>query len=295
MFLKKLINRLTLMPTGPIDVQPNSVFFQPPVHVAQNVEKSLAITTVCLDHPITTEQRIHPPRDVQANTMLARCWDLQPFPFLRPSTTQSRMHCKTRFILKHDGFSGLKGLQFFLKPSGISVLRGSLLADTRSLLASFDTQDNASSAGLVEPSGLFQRIASNELPPSVHPTVHGSNQILSETSLSVPQEPVVSSVPSAKAFPLVVWASRTLNLLCLRRVSNGSGSFGSIPRPLLSILDVALLALREAQLSLYRPRRLVLHRRLPIIVFLWRLYALSSMWGFSYPYDNKNILHCHFI
>jgi hypothetical protein len=38
-----------------------------------------------------------------------------------------------------------------------------------------------------------------------------------------------------------------------------------------------------------------LHRRLPIIVFLWRLYALSSMWGFSYPHDNKNILHCHFI
>lgn len=295
MFFKKLINRFTLMPAGPIDIQPNSVSFQPHVKVAQHVEESLSITPLCLNHTIAPKQRIDPARDIQADTMLACRGNLQTFSFLRPTSTQSRVHRKSCFILEHDGLVWREGLKFFLNPSGISVLLGSVLEDTNNLPSLADNQDGASIVGLVAPSGLSRRNALDESPPLARPTVHGSIQIPAETSLSVLRAPFVSSALTVKSFPLWAWVSRTLNRLCSPRESNGSNSSGSTRTPRLSTLGVALQALKEGPLSLYRSKLPVFDRLWLIIVLYWRLYALNSMWGFSCPYNNKFILQYHFI
>jgi hypothetical protein len=295
MRFKKLINRFTLVPAGTIDIQPNSVSFQPPVKVAQNVEKSLSITPLCLDHTIASKQRIDPAGDIQADTMLACRGNLQTFSFLRPPSAQSRMHRKSRFILKYDGLVWLEGLKFFLTPAGISVLLGSVLEDTNNLPALADTQDGASIVGLVAPLSLFRRIALDESPPLARPTVHGLIQIPAETSLSVLQGSVVSSALTVKSFPLWAWVSKTLHRLCSPRESNGSSSSESSRTPQLSTLDVALQVLKEGRLSLYRSKLPVFDQLWLVIVLYWRLYALNSMWGSSCPYNNKFIQYCHFI
>ena len=295
MFLKKLINRFTLMPAGTIDIQPNSISFQPPVKVAQHVEESLSITPLCLNHTIAPKQRIDPAGDIQADTMLACRGNLQPFSFLCPTSTQSRMHSKSCFILKHDGLVWLERLKFFLTPSGISVLLDFALEDTNNLPSLADNQDGASIVGLVAPSGLFRRNALDESLPLARPTVHGLIQIPAETSLSVLKVPFVSSALTVKSFPIWAWVSRTLNRLYSLRESNGSSSSGSTRTPRLSTLGVALQALKEGRLSLYRSKLPVFDRLLLTIVLYSPLYALNSMWGFSCPYDNKFILQCHFI
>ncbi len=283
------------MPTGPINIQPNSISFKPPIKMTQNIEESLSITSFCLNHTIASEQRINPTRDIQTDTMLACRRNLQTFPFLRPTTTQSRVHRESCLILEDDGFIRLKGLKFFLKPSEISVLLGSVLEDTSNLPALDDIQDGASIVGLVVPSCLFQRNALDESLTLAHPTVRGLIQIPLETSPNVLQVLFGLSALTVKFFLLWAWVSRTLCHLCLLRESNDLGSFGLIRIPRLSIQGVVLPALKEGRLSLCQSMRLVFDRLLPIIVLYWRLYALNLMWGFSCPQYNEHSLHCHFI
>ena len=295
MFFKKSFDRLASMPASPVDIKPNGVSFKPFTKVAQKFKKSFSIAPFCLNHAVTSKQRIDPSGDIQADTMLAGCGNLKTFSFLRPAPAKSGVHRESCLILEHDCLFWPKRLKFFLKPSGIFELLDPVLEDKNNSLSLTDSQDDASSAGLAAPSGLFRKTVSDESQPLARPTEPDLNQIPAETSLSVPQAPLESLLPIAKVSPAWAWVLRTLNHLCLPRESIGLNSSGSTLVPRLSIPDVALQAPEARRLSLCLSKPLVFARLMLINVLSWPLYALRLMWDFSCPHINIKKPLCHFI
>src|SRR4030043_1978492 len=205
MVFKKFFDGIASMPAGPVDIKPKGVSLKPSIKVAQKVGKPFSSPPFCLNHAIASQQRIDPPRDIQADTMLAGRGNLKTLSFLRPAPAQPGVHRKACLILEYNGLFGPQGLKFFLKPAGTSGLLGFVfeVKNTSSLLT--NNPNDASSVGLAAPSGLSRKTASDELQPLAHPIESGLNQIPAETSLSVPPAPLESLSLTVKAFPILAW------------------------------------------------------------------------------------------
>jgi len=89
MLFKKLFDGIASVPAGPVDIKPNGISFKPSIKVAQKFEKPFSIPPICLNHAIAPKQRIDPPRDIQADTMLAGRGNLKTLSFLRPAPAKS--------------------------------------------------------------------------------------------------------------------------------------------------------------------------------------------------------------
>jgi len=295
MFFKKLFDGIASVPAGPVDIKPNGISFKPSIEMAQNFKEAFSVTPFCLNHAVASKQRIYPPGDIQANTMLAGCGNLKPFPFFRPAPADPRVHCKACLILKHYCLFCSQRVKFFLKSSGISGLLGFALEDKNNSLSLTDNPNDASSVGLAAPSGLFRKIVSDESQPLARPTEPDLNRIPAETSLSVPPAFFESLSLIAKVFPAWAWVSRTLSRLYSLRESIGSSSSESTLTPRLSIQDVALQAPKARRLSLCLSKLLVFVRLMLINALSWPLYALKLVWDFSCPHINIKKPLCHFI
>jgi hypothetical protein len=120
MFAEKLLHRVSLMPTRPIDIKPDGIALQPSIEVPKHLEESLPITFACLNHAVPTQQWGHPSRNVEPQPMLTRGGNAQALPPFNPTPTQSRVQAKARLVLEDYGFPLSQRLKFFLKPYGIS-------------------------------------------------------------------------------------------------------------------------------------------------------------------------------
>jgi hypothetical protein len=269
------------MPAGLIHIQPDGVALQTPIKMSQNLDKSLTITPFGLNHPIPTQQRSHPSRNVQTFSMLAGSGHPQPLANASPTATQARMQGKPCLVLKDHCFFGTQGLKFFLKPSETAWSPPCELEDRHSRLASTGTPADASSAELASPLALGQTAALGAPPRWAHPNEHGLNRTLPGSFLSERQAPSACWTLTESADPTEFEAEAQLNRLGSRNESSGSSSSELSPRPRLSILAFAPQLPTTGQQSLFQSRPQEWSgRKLEVDLFGPR-HVLKLRWGFS--------------
>jgi len=171
-----------LVPTGPIDIQPNRIPSELAIEMSQTLQESLPVALGNTEHALSSQQGSHPTEDVQPFTMLASGWDSQSFSSFSPTSTRPGMEAKARFILKDDRSLGPQITKFFLKPYGTSEHPWLWPVNTNNSPVSPYTQADASSVAPVESLSLSQADALNAPPMSAHPNEPDLAQTLTGTS-----------------------------------------------------------------------------------------------------------------
>jgi len=254
MFVEKVFYRFSLVPTCPIDIKPDGIALQPSIEMAQHLEESFPITFARLNHTVATQQRGHPPRNVQPQPVLTGGDNAQTLPPFSPTSTQPRMQAKTRLVLEHHRLSSSQRFKFFLKPCETCGPLQLSPVDKYNRPASADSLGDASTSEPALPLGLSPSGALSGSPKSAHPTVLDLTRSPAATSLGGPQWSFASS-------PLSQWACRAsvsvvmpANPLGSPHGSNDSNSSALDPRLPLSILDAAPLKPKARRQSLSLPR-----------------------------------------
>ena len=288
MLSKELPDRITPMPTCSVNIQPDSVTTKLAIKVSQHFEKTFSVAAFRLDHPGTTQKRSHPSGNIQPFLMLAGCRNFQSLSDKRPAATKSRMHGKTAFVLKNNGFFRTQRFEFFLGSWQTSLHPRPLLGERHGWLASNDTRADASNTGLDGLSVLSRTGAVNGLPKWGHPTEHD----LIRTSGAIPPDAVLTerrSSASSEPDGQSAFSGQGLRRRpCLPPASSGLRSFGSGPKLLRSTPVVALPVPRGELLSLCQSRRLAPSRRGPVIALWISFLSLRGM--FSCPQCNTNLV-----
>ena len=165
MSLKKKLNGLATMPSGPIHIQPDPILFEPPIEIFQTAHKPLSVPLRPSHKAIAAQKRRYPPEDIQPLAMLTCGRDLEPFSFSCPPHPYTRMEGEARFILKHDRFLGAQSLQFFLTPDETASHPLFVPEDMNNWPVSAGIPIDASTPGPDEPSAL-SRTAASGVPPA---------------------------------------------------------------------------------------------------------------------------------
>lgn len=113
MFFHKLVHRISFMPAGPVDLQPQPITPQASKHLSQEQEKSLPIAAGGSDHPLASQQGGDPPGGVQPDAVLTAGGNAQSLSWLRPTPSQAGMQRESSFILEHHRLLGPQLAQFF--------------------------------------------------------------------------------------------------------------------------------------------------------------------------------------
>lgn len=295
MFLEKLLYRLSLVPTRPIDVKPDGIALQPSIEMPKHLEKCLPITAARLKHTVPTQQRGDPPRHIQSQSMLTGRGNAQALSPFSPPPTQSRMQAKARLVLEDHRLPRSQRLKFFLKPCGTSGPLRLSLADKCNWLASADTPSDASISGPALPLRLSQSAALSGSPKLAHPTALDSAQSLAAISPGVRRwlfAPWALSQWACQASASVV---KPADRLGSPHGSNGSDSYELSPRLPLSILDAGPLGPKARRRSLSLPRPQGFPRpRLKDALSSLRGEPKSEK-GFSCSQDSIIVAICNFI
>jgi hypothetical protein len=241
MGLTKHFHRFTPMPSGPIHIQPDRIPFEPPIELAQAAHEPFSVPLRPPHKPGTTKKRRYPSENVQPLAMLARRRYFEPFSLSCPPHPDTGMEGETRFILKHDRFSGAQGLQFFLAPDENALHPLFEPEDTNNWPVSTDTPVDASTPGPGAPSGLSHTAVSDAQRGLGHPSVPGSDRTPSETFPSVLVILDISS-GSDERDDQASWEVPTPSTrVCLPDVSRRSMSGATSPERHKSNLDAGLL------------------------------------------------------
>lgn len=295
MLLNKLIHAFAFMPARPIYIKPDGITLKPSVNVAKNIEESFTVSPLRLNHAIPSQQWRHPSRYIQTVAVLTGGQDTKTLPLLRPSPAKPRMHRKSCFILENHRLFGTQRLQFFLKPSQISLRLWTLPEYKNNRLVLNNTLIYASTAGPGALLALSQSVVLSEPPPLARPTGHGLGQTLAgwhpNASEAYREHPYSNR--------LVVLAldggSSSLGPLGLLRESSGSGSCVLGLRHRLSILGTALQALTTTRQSLSLLMRQGFVWLKQKVSLFGLLDALKLVWDFSCFHIGIQNPLCHFI
>ena len=281
MLFQKLADRITPMPTSPVNIQPNSVATKVAIKVSQHFEEALSVATFRLDRPGTTQKRSHPSGNIQTFLMLAGCRHFQPFSDERPATAKPRVQSKTAFVLKNHSFFRTQRFEFFLGSGRTSSRPLPLPGDKRDWHALTDNQVDASSIGPDGLSALSRTGAVNGLPKWGHPI----ELDLSRTSGVIPPDEALSELQSSVSSELdglAAFSEQGLLLPpCSPPASSGLRSSWSGPGLLRSTLVVAPPVPKGGWLSLCRSRLLAPSLRGPAIALWTPLLGLRGK--FSCP------------
>ncbi len=120
---EEVVHRVALVPAGAIDVEPNRVAAQPPVELAERLEKPGPVAVRKAEDPAATEERRHPPPEVEPGAVLARGRDAKPLAGLAPPAPQTGVEGEAGLILEGDGVVRAECLEFFLAGAGTPALR----------------------------------------------------------------------------------------------------------------------------------------------------------------------------
>lgn len=178
----KLVNRLTLIPTGSIDIEPYGISSKSPIEVMKNFHETVPVSSIYTDKTITAQKWCHPACEIEPFLMLACGRNPIGFSFLCPSLTQSRMQSKSRLILKDHCLVRTQIFEFFLTCVETFWPPLPWLEDKHNWPASDDTLTDASSSGPAGPSILFRTLFSDVPPVWDHPIENGSAQKPEEIS-----------------------------------------------------------------------------------------------------------------
>lgn len=254
MSLYKNLNLFSLMPFCLINIQPYCISPQPPIKIIKAIQKSLSIAICRSNHTNTTQKGSNPAKNIEPLMVLAIGRDFKAHPLFSPSSAQSGMQSKTRFIFKNNGLVRLKSLKFFLTPFEIFRLLLSGTADRSNWHFLNDSLTDEANIEPVSPLSLPQNGVSGELPVSGHPTELDLYQNPKETSLN----DVLIGLPflnlADKDDQVWLWVVTLLILLRLPCASTDSNSGVSNPIPRLSIPDADPPVSAIEPLSLFQYR-----------------------------------------
>lgn len=252
MLFNKRFNNIAAMPTGAINVQPDSVTVQSPIQMPQNFKKSVSIAFFRTNHSVAAKKRSNPAGHVQALTMLTRSQDAQPDALFGPAATKTGVKRKPRLILKNNRLFRPQTAEFFLTCARTFEHLPISLECMNNLRVSTGTPDDASISGPDELSDLYQSASLGGQPQSDRPIALDSGQNPEESSLN--ERPEFSEPYSSVSLGVrnEAWALRTLSRLRSRRVTSGSNSSASDRRRRLSNTVVALQEPKARQQSLTR-------------------------------------------
>jgi hypothetical protein len=279
--LDEEINLLSLMPLGPIHIEPNLITTKSLIKVPQTQEESFPVALGPSHHSSSSKQRGNPSKQIQPLPMLTRRWNTQPLSNLRPPDSEPRMQGKARFILKDDRLPRFQGLKFFLMLGEIAWPLRSALEDMNTLPVSADNPIGASRTGPAEPSSLFQNDASGGPLMWGHPTELDSAQTPTGTApsdLPIPDPPSRLNEPDARVALLVLEPSTPVRSPC---ASRDSDSDASSPRPRRSIPDADPPVSAREPLSLFPQRLPGLAESWTTDALGWPPDALTLRMGFS--------------
>lgn len=203
MSFEECFYRLSAMPLGTINIQQNSMLFQPAINMFQNLNKAVPIPSFRLYHADSSQQRCYPTRYIQSLLMLAGRHNSYPLANACPSSAQSRMQGKATFILKYNGLMLTQLVQFFLTPFEIASHLQLLPGYKNSLHVSDESQVHASNSEPVELSSLSQNVSVDDLLKWDHPIEHALDQ---NRTGNVPDVPLIAlplSMSLASAFPVL--------------------------------------------------------------------------------------------
>ena len=114
MCFQEVPNRIALMPTCSINIQPDRVTAKLAIKVLQHLEETFPVSAFRLDHSSTTQKRSNPAGNIQSFLMLAGCRNLQSLSDERPTSAKPGMQGKAAFVLKNNGFFRPQRFEFFL-------------------------------------------------------------------------------------------------------------------------------------------------------------------------------------
>ena len=287
MLLKKFLYRFALMPTCTVNIQPDGISPQPLVKMSQNLEESISVTSLCLNHTHTTQKWGYPSRNIQTLLMLAGGRNLQPLSNASPYPPQTRMKGKTTFILKNNGFFLSQRFKFFLKPCKIALHLQPLLAYTHDWHALTYTPTGASSSGLDELSALHQTAVASGSSGWGHPSERDLTQTSAGTDPNVFLPTLQFWDLAAQGVLASVWALWPLSRPYLLLASNGLSSYGSDLKHRKSNWAAVLQEPEEGLLSSDRPK--LRGFLLLMILIVLCLFCVGLCLEFSYP--QYSIIH----
>ena len=120
MCLKEEVDGFSFMPAGSIQIKPDRISPKSSVEMSQNLHESLAVSSLCSNHPEAPQKRRHPARQIKTVLVLARRRDAIGMSSLDPPPSQSGMQRKSRLILKNHRLPRPQILKFFLTSGGIA-------------------------------------------------------------------------------------------------------------------------------------------------------------------------------
>ena len=182
MSFEKFFNLVSLVPTGPIHIEPDGMATQSFIKVGQDGQESITVSLRRSNQTLPTQQRSDPSEHIQPFSMLTGGWNSQTFSSFGPSSTHFRMKCESGLVLENDGFTWAQRLEFFLYVDEISSRPPRGLEDRHGRLVSYCSPIDASNVGPGEPSTPSQTFSLNERPVLGHPS-----------ELAITQSPSASS------------------------------------------------------------------------------------------------------
>ena len=216
---------ISLVPTGPINIQPNRIALEPTVEMSQTLQESFPVAFGDFDHALASQQGSYPTDNVQSFPMLACRWDSQSFSPFSPTSTCPGMQTKARFVLINYSLLGPQTTEFFLKLFGISGHPWHELANTNNSLASPYTQADASTVGPGESLSLLQVDALNAQLRLAHPSGLDAIQTPTATSLNLS---LISSGYFLLIYSAALFRALTVTLLILARLLHASTDSNSV-------------------------------------------------------------------
>jgi hypothetical protein len=274
MILNKEFHFFSHMPLRSVYIEPNFIPLQMLIEVLEASDKPLSIPLRKPDQPLSTQQRSHPPKDIEPIMMLTGSRDSEPFPLLAPSDTQTRMQRKSCFIFKYNGLVRLQGSEFFLRPCGIARHPQIGLEDRSNWPASAHSPVGASSIGLGAPLTLSQNSSLSVQLRWGRPNELDSAQTPKGTSLIARPVPGEFGQSNDRDVRVLPWISRTSTLLCSPCASIHSSFDASCLRSRKPIPDAdpPKSAKEPLPLNLHRPPGLSEHKKIYMSIYFMRLY-----------------------
>ena len=205
MGFKKNLNLFTSVPSGSVDIKPDSIIFEHPVKMLKTLQKAISIAFRSFYHSTFAQKRRNPAKNIESCAMVAGSGNSHTSSPLCPYSTNPRVQRKSRFVFKYNRLVRFKKIEFFLKRCGISSFLLNAPEYTNNRRASSNTLIGEANTELGEPLFLRQSAVLGEQQGWGHPIEHDLSRVLKDFSLNQP--PVSGECSTLTAKDARFWIS----------------------------------------------------------------------------------------
>ncbi len=189
MGFKKNLSLFTPVPSGSVDIKPDSIIFKYSIKMLKTSQKAIPIAFRSFYHSTFTQKRCNPAKNIESCAMVAGSGNSHASSSFCPYSTNSRMQRKTSLVFEDNRLTRLKRPKFFLKQRETPSLLLSAPEYTSNRHASSNTLIGEANTELGEPLSSHQSAVSDGQRAWGRPIVRGLCQRLKVPSLNPLQFP----------------------------------------------------------------------------------------------------------